>query len=197
MMLAIIRPDSWELPLLVHVGGAMLLVAALVVVLALAAHGLRRGDDAAALARTNFRALLLGVLPAYVVMRVGAEWIASEEAVGDPTWIGIGYASSDGGLLLILVATGLAWRSARRGAGASRAVAVLSALLLVGYVVTVWAMTAKPAGRTPEASLRSSPGSCVPTAGGRDPARLRLDGCCPVRRRFRRYLGPMGTGRRR
>ena len=145
MMLAMIRPDSWELPLLVHVGGAMLLVAALVVVLALAAHGLRRGDGAAVLARTTFRALLLGVLPAYVVMRAGAEWIASEEAVGDPTWIGIGYAASDGGLLLILIATGLAWRSARRGGGTSRAVAVLSGLLVVVYLVTVWAMTAKPA----------------------------------------------------
>jgi heme A synthase len=144
MMLAIIRPDSWKLPLLVHVTGAMLLVAALVVVLALAAHGLRRGDDAAALSRVTFRALLLGVLPAYLVMRVGAEWIASEEAVGDPTWVGIGYGTSDGGLLLILIAIGLAWRSARRDGGTSRAVAVLSALLLVAYVVTVWAMTAKP-----------------------------------------------------
>lgn len=145
-MLAIVRPDSWNLPLLVHVAGAMLLVAALVVVLALAAHGLRREDDAAALARLSFRGLLLGVLPAYVVMRAGGEWIASEEAVGDATWVDIGYAAADGGLLLILIATGLAWRSAKRGAGgASRAVAVLSALLLVVYVVTIWAMAAKPA----------------------------------------------------
>jgi hypothetical protein len=79
-------------------------------------------------------------------MRAGGEWIASEEAVGDATWVGIGYAASDGGLLLILIATGLAWRSTKRGAGgASRAVAVLSALLLVVYVVTIWAMAAKPA----------------------------------------------------
>ena len=82
-MFAIMRPDSWNLPLLVHVAGAMALVAALVVVLALAAHGLRRGDDAAALARPVFRTLLIGVLPAYLVMRVGAEWIYSEEALGD------------------------------------------------------------------------------------------------------------------
>jgi heme A synthase len=144
MTLAMIRPDGWKLPLLVHVTGAMLLVAALVVVLALAVHGLRRGDDAAALARMSFRALLIGALPAYVVMRAGAEWVASEEAVGEPAWIDIGYAASDGGLLLILIATGLAWRSARRGGGASRAVAVLSALLVVAYVVTVWAMATKP-----------------------------------------------------
>ena len=146
-MFAIVRPDSWNLPLLVHVAGAIALVAALVVVLALAAHGLRRGDDAAALARPVFRTLLMGVLPAYVVMRVGAEWVASEEAVGDDAaWIGIGYIVSDAGLLLILITTGLAWRASRRGhGGASRAVAVLSALLIVAYVIAIWAMTTKPA----------------------------------------------------
>ena len=145
-MFAILRPDSWNLPLLVHVAGAMALVGALVVALALAAHGLRRGDDAAAMARPALRALLIGVIPAYVVMRVGAEWIASEEAVGDETWVGIGYGVADVGLLLTLIATVLAWRAARRGSGGpGRAVAVLSAILLVAYVVAIWAMTAKPA----------------------------------------------------
>ena len=146
-MFAIMRPDSWNLPLLVHVAGAMALVAALVVVLALAAHGLRRGDDAAALARPVFRTLLIGVLPAYLVMRVGAEWIYSEEALGDDAaWTTIGYVTSELGLLLILIATGLAWRASRRGHGdASRAVAVLSAVLIVAYLVAIWAMTAKPA----------------------------------------------------
>ena len=62
------------------------------------------------------RGLLLGVLPTYLVMRVGAEWVASEEAVGDPTWVGIGYATADGGLLLAIIAAVLAWRATRRGA---------------------------------------------------------------------------------
>jgi len=147
MMFAIVRPDSWNLPLLVHVAGAITLVAALIVVLALAAHALRRGDDAAALARPVFRTLLIGVLPAYVVMRVGAEWIASEEAVGDDAaWSGSGYIVSYAGVLLILITIGLAWRASRREqGGASRAVAVLSAVLIVAYVVAIWAMTAKPA----------------------------------------------------
>ena len=69
--------------------------------------------------RQAFRALLLGVLPAWLVMRVGAQWVESEEAVGDPSWIGIGYATSEGGLLLILIATWLAWRATRRGAAGS------------------------------------------------------------------------------
>ena len=96
LMFAIVRPDSWNLPLFVHVAGAMLLVAAVVVVLAVTAGALRRGDDAAVLMRLAFRALLLGVLPAWLVMRVGAQWVASEEAVGDPSWIGIGYGDLGG-----------------------------------------------------------------------------------------------------
>jgi hypothetical protein len=147
-MLAIARPDSWNLPLFVHVAGAMLLVGALVVVVAATASALRRGDDAAALTRLAFRGLLLGVVPAYVVMRTSAEWIASEEAVGDPSWVGIGYGIADGGLLFTIIAAVLAWRAARRGAdgpgGAGRAVLVLSALLIVAYTVAIWAMTAKP-----------------------------------------------------
>lgn len=148
-MFAIVRPDGWNPPLLVHVAGAMLLVAALVVVVAVTTAALRRGDDAAVLTRLALRGLLIGVLPGYVVMRGGAEWIASKESIDDPAWIGIGYSTADGGLLLILVATGLAWRAARRsggGAGGSaRAVAVLSALLIVAYGVAIWAMTTKPA----------------------------------------------------
>jgi hypothetical protein len=148
MMFALIRPDSWDLPLFVHVAGAMLLVGALVVVLAVSAAALHRGDGAAVLTRLAFRGLVLGVLPAYVVMRVGAEWVASKESLDDPTWIGIGYGAADGGLLLAVVAAVLAWRAARRGAagpgGLGRAVVVLSALLLVAYVVALWAMTTKP-----------------------------------------------------
>jgi hypothetical protein len=147
-MLATIRPDSWNLPLLVHVAGAMLLVGALVVVLVATAAAARRGDDAVALTRLGFRGLLLGVLPAYVVMRGGAEWVLSEERVGDPAWIGIGYSAADGGLLLAIIATVLAWRASRRGGdgpgGLGRAVVVLSALLIVAYVVAIWAMTTKP-----------------------------------------------------
>jgi hypothetical protein len=144
-MVAIVRPDSWNLPLLVHVAGAMTLVGALVVVAAVMGGALRRGEDAAVLSRLAYRALLLGVLPSYIVMRVGAEWVLSEEAVGDPTWVGIGYLTTDAGLLLILIATGLAWRTQRRGVGGpASAVVVLSWVLLVAYAVAIWAMTAKP-----------------------------------------------------
>lgn len=137
------RPDAWELPLFVHVLGAVALVGTLVVVLAVSAAAARGGDGAAALSRLSFRTLLIGVLPSYIVMRVGAEWIASEEDVDDPTWVGIGYMTSDPGLLLTLIAIGLAWRASRRGTS-GRAVIVLVAALLLAYAVAVWAMTTKP-----------------------------------------------------
>ena len=150
MTSAAIRPDAWDLPLFVHVAGAMFMVAALVVVLALMAGALRRGAGADVLTRLAFRGLLLGVIPGYVVMRVGAEWIASKEDLGDSnaSWIGIGYSTADGGLLLAIVATVLAWRAARRGAagpgGLGRAVVVLAGLLILAYAVTIWAMATKP-----------------------------------------------------
>ncbi len=151
MTLAAIRPGAWDLALFVHVAGAMLMVAALVIVLAVMGGALRRGDGADVLTRLAFRGLLLGVLPAYVLMRAGAEWIASKEKLGDSNaeWIGIGYGTADGGLLVAIIATIVAWRAMRRGAagagGLGRAVVVLSGLLLVAYAVAIWAMATKPA----------------------------------------------------
>jgi hypothetical protein len=148
-MTAVIRPDAWDFPLFLHVAGAMLLVGAMVVVVATMAGALRGGDGAQALAGLAFRTLLVGVLPAYILMRAGAEWIASEENVPDDVdWIGIGYAVADGGLLLTIIAAVLAWRGARRGAagpgGLGRGVLVLAAVLIVAYGVAIWAMAAKP-----------------------------------------------------
>jgi hypothetical protein len=148
-MLAVIRPDAWDLPLFLHVAGAMLLVGSLVAVVASMAGALRRGDGSEVLAGLAFRTLLVGVLPAYVLMRVGAEWIASKEDVpGDVDWIGIGYGVADGGLLLTIIAAVLASRAARRGAagpgGLGRGVLVLAAVLIVAYGVAIWAMATKP-----------------------------------------------------
>ena len=149
-MVAVVRPDSWNLPLFVHVAGAMLLVGALVVVTVAMAAALRRGDGVEVLTRLAFRALLIGVIPSYVLMRVGAEWIASKENIPDELdWVGIGYIVADLGLLLTLITAVLTWRAARRGAdgpgGAGRAAFVLAAVLIVAYGVALWAMATKPA----------------------------------------------------
>jgi hypothetical protein len=148
-MVATIRPDAWNLPLFVHVAGAMLLVGALVVVFVAMGGALRRGDGVEVLTGLAYRMLLIGVLPAYIVMRAGAEWIGAEEDVPDDAgWIGIGYMTADGGLLLTIIAAVVAWRATKRGAdgpgGLGRAVVVLAAVLLVAYAVAIWAMTAKP-----------------------------------------------------
>ena len=148
--MAAVRPDNWDLPLLMHVGGAMLLVGVLVTVAGLLLAA-RRGDGAV-LVRLAFRTLLFAGIPAYLLMRVGAELVASKEDVADDsTWIGIGYAASDLGLLLIIVTTIVAGVGARRmtregGRGRSPGVAAgLTIVVLVAYVIAIWAMSTKPA----------------------------------------------------
>ena len=72
-MLAALRPDSLNLPLFVHVFGAMILVGGLLVTTA--AVSLARGD--VRVLRIGYLTLLSVCLPGYVVMRVGAQWIYS------------------------------------------------------------------------------------------------------------------------
>jgi hypothetical protein len=149
-MLAAVRPDDWNLPLLVHVAGAMLLMGFLVAAVASFARAANGGDgtaDAAALTRVGLRAVLLGALPAYIVMRGGGEWLASTEDLTDPTWLNIGYIVSDPALVVLLATAVVAQRAARRtraGGPASRAAVGLTLLLVVAFAVVVWAMTAKP-----------------------------------------------------
>ena len=61
------------------------------------------------------------MLPAWVVLRVSAEWIADKEGWNDvddpPDWIGIGYIAGDAGLLLIVVSGLLGWFALRRARG--------------------------------------------------------------------------------
>jgi heme A synthase len=151
MSLAAVRPDSWNLPLLLHVLGAMVLVALLAVAAVVLSAALRADDRAGAL-RLAFRTLLIGAIPAYLVMRVGAEWVASKENLEDAdfAWINIGYSVADGGLLVLIVMTvltGIASRRAKRGdtpSGLVRWANGLALLLIVAYAVALWAMAAKP-----------------------------------------------------
>jgi hypothetical protein len=154
-MIATIRPDDWNIALLLHVLGAMILVGALVLAastLFVARRAGAPGVGGASLVRLGFRALLLGVLPGWILMRIGAEWIASKENLTDAklAWLDVGFTTADGGLLVILIATllaGLGARRARRGPGSDGlglASAALVSLLLVAYLVAVWAMTTKP-----------------------------------------------------
>jgi hypothetical protein len=149
-MLAAIRPDDWNFPLLVHVLGATLLVGGLVTAVTALVLGWSR--DSAFYSRFGFRVLLIFTLPAYFLMRIGAEWIHSkEDFLGDePGWLGIGYVTADlGGLLLLLaiILTGLGVRQLRGERETSvlvRIGSVSATIALFAYIVAVWAMSAKP-----------------------------------------------------
>jgi hypothetical protein len=150
--LAAVRPGGENLPLFIHVLGAMILVG-----------GLFAGASALAFARGNARFLRLGywtlvsvALPGYIVMRIGAQWIYSKsvwddlpEGVDDPTWIVIGFVVADVGALLTLIALivgGIGVRRLRdgKGHGLLKAAMVISLIVLAAAVVAVWAMSGKP-----------------------------------------------------
>jgi len=148
-VLASVRPDSWNLPLFVHVLGAMILVG-----------GLLTGASILTFARGDVRFLRLGywtllavALPGYIVMRLGAQWIYSKEhlddAPSDPTWIGIGFIVADLGALLVLIALIVGGIGVRRldsggGQGLLKAAMVIAWLVLAAALVAVWAMAGKP-----------------------------------------------------
>jgi hypothetical protein len=150
-LLAVVRPDAWDLPLFIHVFGAMVMVGSLVLAASYLFAATRGGSLEAI--NAGFRSLLYAALPAFIVMRAGAEWIADKENLknSNVTWIGIGYGVSDVGALLIIVATiasGLALRRARRSEGSggrgAMVAASLVAVLITLYVVAIWAMATKP-----------------------------------------------------
>jgi len=149
-ILAVVRPGSWNFPLFLHVLGAMILVG-----------GLLAGASSLAFARGEARFLRLGYwsllavsLPGWILMRGGAEWIASREGwtqsgVPSPTWLSIGAVLADlGGLVLLvsLVVGGIGVNRLRAGKGSAllRTTLVLAILLLGAYVVAIWAMAGKP-----------------------------------------------------
>lgn len=156
-MLAAIRPDSWNFPLLLHVFGATVLVGGLVTALSALVLGWRQTTtvEACAFARLGFRTLLFVTFPAWILMRIAGEWIASREGWGDvdeePAWLGIGYITGEAGGLLLLISillSGLGLRRLGRSGGSSstlvRVATVLVGIVLIAYIVAAWAMSAKP-----------------------------------------------------
>lgn len=146
-LLATIRPTAWDLPLFLHVLGAMTLVgaAAMGVMTALVS-----GPPPIPVwtRRLSFRTLLIAALPAFVVMRIGAEWMRINEFGSsglNPHWLIVGYTAADGGGVLLIVGIVIAWLASRRGSPRlATAAALIVGLALVGWIITVWAMGAKP-----------------------------------------------------
>jgi len=146
-VLASVRPDSWNVPLTLHVLGAMVLVGSAAVG-SLASLGSARDPEADWLRTVAWRSFLLVALPAYVVMRIGAEWLYGKEfgeGASDPDWIGIGYITADAGALVLLVTLVLSGLAARRGSpGMAKAAGILSLVAVLAWLVAVWAMSGKP-----------------------------------------------------
>ena len=110
--LASIRPDEQNLPLLLHVLGAMILVGGLLT--GAAALAFARGEPKSL--RLGYWSLLAVALPGWILMRIGAQWIYSEQGWDDvPTgstslhWLGIGYVVADAGGLILLVTLITGW----------------------------------------------------------------------------------------
>jgi hypothetical protein len=148
-----IRPDDWNIALLLHVFGALALIGALVLASsALLLAWRSEPGGAASLLHLGFRSLYLGVVPAYLAMRIGAEWIVSKEGLQDAklTWLDIGFTTADLGIVVVLIGTLLAGLAVRRGrsspqsGGLVGASAILATLVLIAYLVAIWAMTTKP-----------------------------------------------------
>jgi hypothetical protein len=142
-MVALIRPDSWNFPLFLHVLGAVILVGGVAATVIAAG----RSNESALLRRVAFWTLMLVVLPAWALMRFAGQWINSREDIpGDPTWLGIGFLVGDLGLVLLLVTTGISWWSLRRPdrGWPTKAVTGLASLYLVALLVAMFAMSGKP-----------------------------------------------------
>jgi hypothetical protein len=144
-VIATLRPDSWDVPLFLHVLGAVLLFGGVASLAVVSLAGLRIPDHAALLRTLAFRTVLFVVWPAYVVMRAGAQWILSREGLDDdaPGWVGVGFVVSDVGIVVLLVLTLLGWLALRRPRIASW-FAGLAVLYLVALGVALFAMSAKP-----------------------------------------------------
>ncbi|HEV2592407.1 MAG TPA: hypothetical protein VGU02_10995 [Gaiellaceae bacterium] len=123
-------------PLFLHVLGAMVLFGAVLAALIAIAAGHRAA---------GFKALLIAV-PAWVLMRGGAEWTYSHgySAVKDQTWLKLGMNVADGGLIVLLLALGAAyWSQRTSNPRASRTAAALCAVYLALLAVAWLAMTGK------------------------------------------------------
>ena len=143
MMLALIRPDSWNFPLFLHIFGATLLFGTVATVAIAGFASRSHAGYEQLLARVAQRTFLLGIVPAYVLMRVGAQWIDSKEFPNgdEPGWIGVGFIVSDAGvILLLIVGILLAVRRQR----VLLAVPVLTAIYVVALGVAWVAMSGKP-----------------------------------------------------
>ena len=152
-MLAAIRPDEQSFALLLHLVGATVVFGALLA--SATSILLARGDTR--LLRLGYFSLLLVGLPGLILMRLAGQWLYNlqhwddlPDQIDQPAWLGIGFIVADWGGLLFLLSLALGGigiyrlRHGKGGTGLLNATMLISLVLIVAYVVAVWAMTGKP-----------------------------------------------------
>ena len=152
-MLAAFRPDEQSFALLLHLVGATVVFGALLA--SATSILLARGD--VRLLRLGYFSLLLVGLPGLILLRAAGQWLYNlqhwddlPDQLDEPAWLGIGFIVADLGGVLFLISLALGGagiyrlRHGKRGAGLLTATMPISLILIVGYVVAVWAMTGKP-----------------------------------------------------
>jgi hypothetical protein len=153
-MLAAIRPDDQSFALLLHLVGATVVFGALLA--SATSILLARGDTR--LLRLGYFSLLLVGLPGLILLRLAGQWLYQLQnwdnlpsQFDQPTWLNLGFIVADWGGILFLLALVLGGvgvyrlRNDQKGSALLlRGTLVISLVLIVGYVVAVWAMTGKP-----------------------------------------------------
>jgi hypothetical protein len=150
-VLAAIRGSGQDFPVLLHIVGATVVFGALLA--SATSLALARGETR--LLRLGYFSLLLVGLPGLILLRLSAQWIYSKEGwdnVPDkfqPTWLSIGFVVADyGGLLLLLALAlgGVGVFRLRSGKGTAllKVTMIIALILILAYIVAVWAMTGKP-----------------------------------------------------
>ena len=152
-MLAAIRPDEQSFALLLHLVGATVVFGALLA--SATSILLARGETR--LLRLGYFALLLVGLPGLILMRLAGQWLYNlqhwddlPDQIDEPAWLGIGFVVADWGGVLFLISLALGGigvyrlRQGRNATGLLNATILISLVLILAYVVAVWAMTGKP-----------------------------------------------------
>ena len=152
-VLAAIRPDDQSFALLLHLVGATVVFGALLA--SATSLALARGEIR--LLRLGYFSLLFVGLPGLILLRLAGQWLYQLQnwddlpaQIPEPDWLSIGFVVADwGGLLFLLslVVGGIGIYRLGKGKGGAallKVTMVISLILIVAYVVAVWAMTGKP-----------------------------------------------------
>jgi hypothetical protein len=152
-VIAALRPDEQSFALLLHLVGATVVFGALLA----SATSLLLSRGQTRLLRLGYYSLLLVGLPGLILMRLAGQWLYNlqnwddlPDQIAEPAWLGIGFVVADWGGLLFLFSLALGGvgiyrlRQGKNATGLLNATMVISLVLIVAYVVAVWAMTGKP-----------------------------------------------------